>query len=128
MFIENPGIRDIHGNEVLFILIETDLSVRGISFQRVYFRDCSDGGLHALSLNRDSENLVRDFLEKKNFEENIWVSDYEGLWVELRIENEILLCFIWDCHTKPRSGVSKTTYITEDYWNSWQDLKKKYKF
>jgi hypothetical protein len=65
MSIGKPGIQDIHGNEVFFILFEADLLVNSITFHRVYVRDCSDGGRHPLSLNGFSENIVRDFLLKK---------------------------------------------------------------
>ena len=132
--MENPAIRDINGEEVLFQMFDVDIRVRYKTFRRAYLRDCSDCGAHLVPLRVVSAIAARDCLaspidyrsDLNTYGTAAWVSD-AGLWVELRIEDNIeeapvLLCFIWDRHTTLRTEEALMTYITEDYWRKWQRL------
>ena len=125
--MENPGMRDVHGRQVLFQVLQTNICMQHNGFHRVYFRDCTDCGTHPVPLTTEKKVLAeRCVTESAEWCASLdatgsatWVT-HHGYWVELRIEESVCLAFIWDRHTTPRPGVSKTTYVTERYWNSWQ--------
>ena len=135
--MQNPGIRDIHGEDIAFDVLDTNLTLGGVRFRKAYVRDCSDRGRHPIPLRGKAVTVANHCFSgprhyRFDFCENgaVWYDKNQTLWVELRVEkhkengNPILLAFIWDSETNPKVGVSRTTYVTEEYWRSWQSMKK----
>lgn len=116
-------IKDIHGDPVFFDILEI------AGHPKIFCRDCSDSGRHPLPLQYSAIKLVHKcFSEYGTYSETLgkekkayWVDD-DKLWIELRIIDTegTILCFIWDETTRPRAGVSETTYVTQTYWEKWQ--------